>query len=187
MLTDFVYFYMSRSLGFTDREAGVWINVAMPIFVVATILTTVPAARLSDQLGRKPLIYASCLLGSVGMLGVSLAPNVWVTIGFAVLVGVATGTFLAVDWALMTELIPKATAGRYMGISNVASATAGPIAVTLAGITMDRIGAFDFAAGPRVAFLLSIAFYALGALLLRPVHEPAPPPAVTAPLVASGT
>jgi MFS family permease len=98
---------------------------------------------------------------------------VWVTITFAVLVGVATGAFLAVDWALMTDLIPKATAGRFMGISNVASAAAGPIAVTLAGITMDRIGALDFAAGPRVAFLLSLAFYALGAVLLRPVQEPA--------------
>lgn len=185
ILTDFVYFYMSRSLGFNDREAGVWINVAMPIFVVATILTTIPAARLSDRLGRKPLIYASCLLGSVGMLGVSLAPHVWVTIAFAVLVGVATGTFLAVDWALMTELIPKATAGRYMGISNVASASAGPIAVTLAGITMDRVGALDFAAGPRVAFLLSLAFYALGALLLQPVQEPERPAPVTAPLTAS--
>jgi MFS family permease len=181
ILTDFVYFYMSRSLGFSDREAGVWINVALPIFALATLLTTFPAARLSDRVGRKPLIYGSCLLGSVGMLGVSLAPHVWVTIAFAVLVGVATGAFLAVDWALMTELIPKATAGRYMGISNVASASAGPIAVTLAGITMDRIGALDFAAGPRVAFLLSLAFYALGALLLRPVREPEPP-ALTASL-----
>jgi MFS family permease len=172
VLTDFVYFYMSRSLGFSDHEAGVWINVALPIFAVATLLTTFPAARLSDRLGRKPLIYASCLLGSIGMLGVSLAPSVWVTIAFAVLVGIATGAFLAVDWALMTDLIPKATSGRYMGISNVASASAGPIAVTLAGLTMDRIGALDFAAGPRVAFLLSLAFYAVGALLLRPVQEP---------------
>jgi hypothetical protein len=72
-----------------------------------------------------------------------------------------------------------------MGISNVASASAGPIAVTLAGITMDRVGAFDFAAGPRVAFLLSLAFYALGALLLRPVREPERPVPVTAPLMAS--
>ncbi len=173
VLTDFVYFYLHRSLGLADRETGVWINVALPVFAVATVLTTYPAARLSDRLGRKPLIYASCALGSVGMLGVALAPHVAVAVAFAVLVGAGAGAFLAVDWALMTELIPKATSGRYMGLSNVASAAAGPIAVTLSGLTMDHIGALDFGAGPRAAFLLSLLFYAAGALLLRLVREAA--------------
>ncbi len=172
VLTDFIYFYMRRSIGLSDHDTGMWINVALPVFAAATLLTTFPAARLSDRIGRKPLIYASCALGSVGMLGAALAPNVGVTIAFAVLVGIATGAFLAVDWALMTEIIPKDESGRYMGMSNVASASAGPIAVTLAGLTMDRIGVFDFAAGPRVAFGLSLLFYAIGALLLVWVHEP---------------
>ena len=43
-------------------------------------------------------------------------------------VGISAGTFLAVDWALMTDIIPKATSGRYMGISNVATAASGPLA-----------------------------------------------------------
>jgi hypothetical protein len=30
-------------------------------------------------------------------------------------IGVSSGSFLAVDWALMTDIIPKATTGRYMG------------------------------------------------------------------------
>ena len=34
-----------------------------------------------------------------------------------------TGTFLAVDWALMTDIIPRASSGRYMGLSNVATAS----------------------------------------------------------------
>ncbi len=59
-----------------------------------------------------------------------------------------------------------------MGISNVATAAAGPIAVTLSGLTMDQVGAFDLAAGPRAAMGLSLIFYAVGAILLRPVVEP---------------
>lgn len=186
VLTDFIYFYMSRSLGFSDTAAGLWINIALPVFVVATLLTTFPAAKLSDRLGRKTLIYASCAIGSLGMLGVALAPHVGVMIAFAVLVGIATGAFLAVDWALMTELIPKASSGRYMGISNVASASAGPIAVTLAGVTMDAVGRLDFGSGPRVAFLLSLLFYALGALLLRPVVEPRPAAGARPALAVAG-
>ena len=41
--------------------------------------------------------------------------------------GVGSGSFLAVDWALMTDIIPKASSGRYMGISNVATATNGVV------------------------------------------------------------
>ncbi len=170
-LTDLIFFYMSRSIGLGDAEIGIWINVATALIAVTTALTTFPAARLSDRLGRKTLVYFTCALGSVGMLGVALAPNIVVAILFVIPVGVAAGAFLAVDWALMTDIVPKATSGRYMGISNVVTGAAGPIAIAIGGVAMDRVGAFDFSLGPRVAFLFALVYYALGALLLRPVDE----------------
>jgi hypothetical protein len=36
----------------------------------------------------------------------------------------------------MTDIIPKATAGRYMGISNVATASAGPLGLAVAGVVL---------------------------------------------------
>jgi MFS family permease len=168
-LTDLMLFYMSRSLGLTDSEVGLWINVATAVLAVSTALTTFPAARLSDRLGRKTLVYFTCALGAVAMAGVSLAPNVVIAVALAVLVGVAAGAFLAVDWALMTDIIPKATSGRYMGISNVVTAAAGPLALAIGGIAMDRVGAIDFALGPRVAYAFAVVYYVLGAVLLRPV------------------
>jgi len=170
-LTDLIFFYMSRSIGLGDAEIGIWINVATALIAVTTALTTFPAARLSDRLGRKTLVYFTCALGSVGMLGVALAPNILVAVLFVVPVGIAAGAFLAVDWALMTDIVPKATSGRYMGISNVVTGAAGPLAIAIGGIAMDRVGAFDFSLGPRVAFLFALLYYALGALLLRPVDE----------------
>jgi MFS family permease len=170
-LTDFMLFYMSRSIGLSDSEIGIWINVATGLIALTTALTTFPAARLSDRLGRKTLVYFTCALGSVGMLGVALAPNILVSVLFVIPVGIAAGAFLAVDWALMTDIVPKATSGRYMGISNVVTGAAGPIAVAIGGIAMDRVGASDFSLGPRIAFLFALVYYALGALLLRPVDE----------------
>jgi MFS family permease len=105
------------------------------------------------------------------MLGVGLAPNIVVAVLFVIPVGIAAGAFLAVDWALMTDIVPKATSGRYMGISNVVTGAAGPLAIAIGGIAMDRVGAFDFSLGPRVAFLFALVYYGLGALLLRPVDE----------------
>ena len=56
----------------------------------------------------------------------------------ASLVGVGGGSFLAVDWALMTDIIPKASAGRFMGISNVATATNGVVAGLVGYFIVDR-------------------------------------------------
>jgi MFS family permease len=91
----------------------------------------------------------------------------------AALFGASSGTFLAVDWALMTDIIPRASAGRYMGLSNVATGSATPLAVALGGIVLDlvtRAGGYE--AGPRVVFLLGIGLYVLAAITLRPVVEP---------------
>ena len=56
---------------------------------------------------------------------IGLAPSVELAIVGIGFVGLAGGAFLAVDWALMTDIIPKASAGRYMGLSNVVEATNG--------------------------------------------------------------
>jgi MFS family permease len=170
-LSDLMLFFMRRSLGLSDAETGTWIIVATALLAVATGITTFPAAKLSDRLGRKTLVYFTCALGSLGMLGVALAPNIVVAIIFVIPVGIAAGAFLAVDWALMTDIVPKATSGRYMGISNVVTGAAGPLAIAIGGIAMDRVGTFDFSLGPRIAFLFAVLYYAAGAFLLRPVDE----------------
>jgi MFS family permease len=147
-----------------------WIVVTTGVVALCTAIATLPAARLSDRFGRKPMIYASCLIGAVGMTICALAPAIQVTIVGAVLVGVGAGSFFAVDWALMTDIIPKASSGRYMGISNVATATNGVVSLFIGGIVIDlfvRMG--NPTAGPRAAFLLAPVWFAIGAWLLRPV------------------
>jgi MFS family permease len=102
----------------------------------------------------------------------ALAPSVWFLVLGASLVGVGGGSFLAVDWALMTDIIPKASAGRFMGISNVATATNGVVAGLVGYVIVDRFagaGATDL--GPRAAFLLAPVWFCIGAWLLRPVDE----------------
>ena len=40
-------------------------------------------------------------------------------------IGLATGIFMAVNWALGTDLAPAAQAGKYLGISNLAGGARG--------------------------------------------------------------
>jgi MFS family permease len=177
--------YLERALAMVDPdERATWIVVTTGVVALCTAIATLPAARLSERFGRKPMIYASCAIGAIGMTICALAPTIAVTIAGAVLVGIGAGSFLAVDWALMTDIIPKASSGRYMGISNVATATNGVVSQFIGGIVIDlfvRLG--NPSAGPRAAFLLAPIWFVIGAQLLRPVDArrregdtPAEPP-----------
>jgi hypothetical protein len=60
-----------------------------------------------------------------------------------------------------------------MGLSNVATGTSSLLAVTTGALVMDAVNTVaGVGAGPRAAFLLGVAYYAVAALLLRPVREP---------------
>jgi MFS family permease len=168
VLTNLAVFYLSRSLGMTQEEAGTAFIVMVGLVALGTVIAVVPAARASDRVGRKKVIYVSCLVGGTGMTVVALAPSFPMAVVGAVVFGLSTGIFLAVDWALMTDIIPKASSGRYMGLSNVATASAGVLAVATGGTLMDLVGG---AFGPRTALWLAVALFGLGALLLRPVDE----------------
>jgi MFS family permease len=172
-LTGLVTFYMGRSLGLTDAEKGVWVPASLVFVAIVSGIATIPAGRLSDRRGRKPLIFAAIAIGAAGTLVLAAAPTIVVAeVGLA-LVAVASGTFLSVDWALMTDIIPKASSGRYMGISNVATASSGALAVAIGGTIMDLVGrtAGD-PAGPRAAYVVAVGSFALAAVFLRRVVEP---------------
>jgi MFS family permease len=141
---------------------------------VAALLSAVPGGWISSRVGRKPVLYVAIGLGVLGAVMIALGPEYWMVIAAAVPIGICSGVFLGVDWALMTDIIPKAESGRYMGISNIAVASAGPIASTVGGLVV--FGASLLAFGPEVAyraiFVVMALELALGAWALRRVAEP---------------
>jgi MFS family permease len=165
--------YLERALGMTDKDQRAsWILITTLVAALCTAAATIPAARLSQRIGRKRTIYGACAVGAVGMTIAALAPNPPVLVVGAIFVGVGAGSFLAVDWALMTDIIPKASSGRYMGISNVATATNGVVSTIVGGLIIDSfVRAGTPEVGPRAAILLGPIWLIVGALLLRPVDE----------------
>lgn len=165
--------YLEQSLELTGNEQAFWVLVALAVYAVSTMVGTIPGARLSDRLGRKPIIFASAALGAIGMTMIALAPGIEIALVAMAFVGVSAGAFLSVDWALMTDIIPKASAGRYMGMSNIVEATNGPIATAIGGTVAFLVGgALGLAVGYRTAMAMAVLMFAIGAALLVPVREP---------------
>ncbi len=187
VLTFLGLFYLVRSLGYDVGATGAPLTIITAVMGVTTGLTTFPAGRLSDRIGGKNTIYAAIGLGMLGMAGVALAPSLPLMLVAVVPVGVSAGAFLAVDWALMTDIIPKATTGRYMGISNVATATSGPLARIGSGVLVTLLVLLGlpgelwstapaeqsalYAAGPRIAIAVTLLFFVIAAWALHHVDE----------------
>lgn len=177
-LQAFAVFYLENAHRMGPDEAQ---GASFPILVtmlVAALISAVPGGRISNRIGRKPVLYAAIGFGALGGLMLAAAPAYWMVLAAAVPIGICTGVFLGVDWALMTDIIPKAASGRYMGISNIAVASAGPIGSTIGGLITFAVALFiadrTVAAelGFRVLFVVMAIELGLGALALRRVREP---------------
>jgi MFS family permease len=173
ILVGFVIAYLKQTHGQLEKEAN-GTNVLILIIVVLTnLIAIIPSARLSDRIGRKPVIYASCVVGFVGLVMAGLGPSIPFALIGAGLFGASAGTFLAVDWALITDIIPRASSGRYMGLSNVATSSSTVFAAMTGGLVIDLVNnTLGLGTGPRAAFLLGAAYYLVAMVLLRPVVEP---------------
>ena len=177
--------YFQRAHGMTESEASTTVFIGTAIVGVTTAIAAIPGARLSDRIGRKPVIWAAALIAAVGLAGVAFAPTPTLAIASFVPFGIGMGTFLSVDWALMTDVIPKHTSGRYMGILNAGTAMAEPVFLIVAGpLALDLVGRLlGLEAGARAAMLVAVAFLGLAALALARVDARRRERELTDPLV----
>jgi MFS family permease len=172
VLTNLATLYLWRTMAVAEIDTDSVFIPMVGLVAIGTVLSVVPAARISDRLGRKPVIWASCAMGAVGLAIVASAPSLPLAFLGTLIFGISAGTFLAVDWALMTDIIPKASSGRYMGLSNVATASSGVLAIAIGGSLMDIVGGPDGGPdGPRAALWMAVVLMGIGALLLWPVDE----------------
>ncbi len=164
--------YLRDSLGQTGDDRTFWGIVALVALALATVSAAIPAARLSDRLGRKPVIWAACAIAAAGLAVIAAAPSPPVAVVGLFFMGLGSGAYLAVDWALMTETIPLITSGRYMGLANIANSISGPLGVFLAGaLVIDRLTAAGMIElGPRMAVAIGIPALAVAAVVLIGVH-----------------
>ena len=183
-------FFLVRTLNIPIEDSGGPIFIITLVVGAVTGLATFPAAWLSDRIGRKRVIYLAIALGMIGMSAVAIAPSFPFMVVALIPVGISAGTFLAVDWALMTDIIPKATSGRYMGISNVATAVSGPAARLISGILLtvlvliglpggagseapaDQSSLYEIA--PRICMAVTLVFFAIAACCAAPRRRDAP-------------
>lgn len=170
-LQPFIYFYLEDSMGLGQAAAAGVVPLAALVALVA-LVAAIPGGAATRHWGRVRTVFASALIGTVGAAAFAVAPSYASLFLIAIPFGAALGVFLAADWALLVDLVPPDEAGRYLGLSNVATTGAGLLAVAIGGPVADLVNAASPGLGYRAVFLLAAVQFASGAWLVRHVREP---------------
>ena len=144
---------------------------AIAVLGVATVVVALPIGYLADRVGRKPLMIAAGLTATVGGMLFPFAQNEVQLFLFGSLIGLSAGVFISAGWALATDLVPLQEAGRYLGISNLATAGGGALA-RLGGPIIDLLNSQQHNLGYTVVFFGTGVCFLLATLALLRVHEP---------------
>jgi MFS family permease len=141
MATLYLLYFLTDSLRLADPDGGLLILIL--IYTVGIMATTVVAGRISDRSGRrKPLVIVSGFVMAVAALLLAVWPTWTVAMVAAAVLGSGYGIYVAVDQALITQVLPAATGrAKDLGIINIANsapqvlapAIAAPIVATLGG------------------------------------------------------
>jgi Na+/melibiose symporter-like transporter len=154
-------------------------GVANPAAVTADLLIVVgicmvvavyPAGRLSDRIGRRPVVVASGLLGALGILLLFVSHSYLAIMFCGALLGISCGAFLSSNWALATDLVPKGEEARYLGLTNLATAGGAALA-RLIGLAIDPLNIYSPGLGYQIMLGACFIYFAAGSLLLIRVKD----------------
>jgi MFS family permease len=182
------------STGQLTPQAGFMLSLMLGLVVIMAAAAAYPFSLLSERIGRKTTIYLAMLVGLIGGLAL-LIPHfiianaadtartlngfeaqqnymdgvrplaIGLMVVFGSLIGASWGAFMAVDWAFATDLIPLREAGRFMGLSNLATAGCQAFAAFVGGFIVDSPLGFT-------GLLITLGiYYGLSAGLLTRVRE----------------
>lgn len=159
----FLLFFVIDVIGSAEADAQRYIARLSLVLGGAILLAAIPAGRLADRVGRRPLIIVSCALSAVGAaLVVVLRDLNGLTIA-AALVGLGAGIYNAASFALLTDVVPTQEAGRFLGLANIAGAGGGALARFAGGALIDPLNAIAGSGGTGylTLYILATIFFAL--------------------------
>jgi MFS family permease len=142
---------------------------------VGAVLSAIPAGQYSDQQGRKRVIYlAGVGLALVMLLMVGL-PRYEVLLLLALAFGLFYGAYLAVDWALISDVLPDPRGhATDMGLWQTSIVLPQMLAGSLGGLVgrLNRPTAdTGSSSGYTLLFLLAAVCFVLGAFLVSQVRK----------------
>jgi Na+/melibiose symporter-like transporter len=173
ILGTFLLFFTIFAIGLPESDAQRILGTLATIIGGSILFVAIPAGRLGDHIGQKPLVVASGVVAGIGTILILFVRDIAMLSVSAGIIGLASGVFISANFALITDIVPKDQAARYLGVSGIASAAGGALARLLGGVMVDPINAAlsSASAGYLVLYSLAAVFFLLSALAILPLRH----------------
>ena len=151
---------------FPGEHAEDGLLVLIGLYTAGVLAAAFASGVRSDRTGRRK---SHVLLSGVVMAGASALLALWptwpVAMGAAVLMGLGFGIYLAVDQALVTQVLPEATdRGKDLGVINIANSAPQVLAPAVAAVLVTQAGGYP------ALYAASALVTLLGGILVRRIR-----------------
>ena len=167
----FAQYYLQDVLKVPDppRQTGDLL-AALTLGLVVLVLI---GGWLADRFGPKKVLYAATIITTLGMPLMLLARDMTSLTMVACIVGGGIGLFLTSNWTLANILAPSDQAGKFLGLTNIATAGSSALA-RLEGPAIDALNAAAPGQwwGYTAMFLFGGLCTLLSLFLLTRIHVP---------------
>ncbi|MDQ1130164.1 MFS transporter [Microbacterium sp. SORGH_AS_0888] len=166
-IATYLPYYLTERFQLDEKGATGIILLANVASMVAMMISSPLGGWLSDKIGkRRPFVALAGLIMVVGLVLLAFAPSLPVLIIAQAIIGLGAGSFLSVDLALATEVLPNPDdTAKDLGVLNIANALPQSIAPAIApGII--ALGATTALGGYTVYYLFGALVALAGAVFV---------------------
>ncbi len=158
----YLLYYLKDAVQLTDEEAENGVFVLTGAYGLCTVLTAVLGGMWSDRLGRrKVFVIASGLVAAAALLLLAFVTTWAGALVGAVVLGVGFGIYTAVDFAMITEVLPSADdRAKDLGVINIANALPQVLAPVVAA------GVLGLGLGYSTLYVVAAGVSVLGSVLV---------------------
>lgn len=165
LLVPIAAIYARRVVGLSEQAIG----VVLFAVVMAIALSSVPAGRLADRVGKLRLIVAGLVPGTLGMWLIPFSERLWLLIVAGALLGVSYALWAPAWLAAISELAPAGNLGLAMGASETVQGLGLVLGPLLGGLLWDALG-------PQAPFITSAAVLTIGTYIAARTIRETPTP-----------
>ncbi len=140
--TMYLLYYVTDGLGFSEDDGPDKVFVLTVIYAVTMVLTTAFGGAWSDRLGRRKIfvIWSGVVAGTATLI-LAIPQTYTAALVAAGVLGIGYGIYTAVDFALITQVLPGAEErAKDLGVINIANALPQVFAPILAGLILGLVG-----------------------------------------------
>ncbi|MGW1509372.1 MFS transporter [Streptomyces sp. NPDC002394] len=140
--TLYLFYFLADAVRYGDPGTGVLVLTA--VYTLCAALTAVPVGVLSDRAGRRKGFVVLCSLVMAAAALLLALVHTWPSaLVAAAVLGAGYGVYLAVDQALVTQVLPEAAdRAKDLGVINIANSGPQVLAPALAAPVIAHLGGY---------------------------------------------